>query len=195
MKNSLVISLLFGAYNHIRAIIFFTTLCVLIIPAKTRAQTFTHGKSEFVTYHTADTFSIQVPDYLVKVSDLDSRATLQFKNIFNETYFIIVPEQKSALGHMDLEQLEEHFEVNLLFNGGIIIDHKETKVGKYNAFQNEVEWLVDGQALSYLITFINTPNTLYKIYSWTLASQKEYLTDFKKATSSFLLTQRMEGKR
>jgi hypothetical protein len=37
----------------------------------------------FDTYFMDSSFSIQVPDYLVKVTDLDDRAFLQFKNIFN----------------------------------------------------------------------------------------------------------------
>jgi hypothetical protein len=159
------------------------------------SQQFVADKLEFRTYRPNDAFSIDVPDYLVKVNDLDSRASLQFKNIFNETYLMVVAGKKSLENHLSLEQLQNHFEQNLLMNGGWLVKRKEMKIGNSNAFQNEVQWIVDGESLVYLITFVDSPDTLYKIYSWTLASQSEYLAHFTLAANSFVLHKQLTSKR
>jgi len=172
-------------------IVLFSILVLIILSLssdKANAQTTVFGQSDFVTYRKDSSFSIRVPDYLIPVNDLDARASLQFKNIFNETYMLVVPELKSADGHLDLIQLENHFKSNLSFKGGRLTDQRWIKIGNCTAFQNEAEWTVEGEPLAYLITFIDTPGTLYKIYCWTLAGQKEYLNDFKQAANSFALS-------
>lgn len=142
----------------------------------------------FVTYQKDSTFTINVPDYLVEVSDLSPDASLQFKNMFNETYLIVVPEAKTAEGHLNLQQLNDDFKYNLFLKGGSIINSQEFKIENYPAIQSTAQWTLAEETLQYLVTFIDTPQVLYKIYCWTLASQKEYLNDFITTSNSFALT-------
>jgi hypothetical protein len=157
----------------------------LLSSSKATAQVPSFSKVDFVTYQKDSSFSICIPDYLVEVSDLNAQASLQFKNSFNETYLMVVAEEKSEMGPTNMNQLKDRFKANLLLNGGLLTKEMECKVNNCQSFQNEVEWTVDGEPLVYLITFIDTPNTFYKVYCWTLASNKEYLTHFKQATDSF----------
>ncbi len=151
-------------------------------PHQSKAQTLNFENADFTSIQ-KEKFSIQIPDYLVETDDLDPRALLQLKNIFNETYLMIVPEPKTtALG---LHQLRSQFEINLFSKGGKIVARKEIKVTGGDAFQYDVVWQVGDETLAYLITFVDTPTTLYKIYGWTLASQKNYLNDFRKSVASF----------
>jgi hypothetical protein len=142
---------------------------------------------DFVTYQKDSIFSISVPDYLVEVNDLSPEAFLQFKNVFNETYLMVLAEDKSEGVHGSLDLLEEHFKMNLLRNGGVLLNEKEYTVNNLRTIQNEVDWTVEAEPLSYLVTFIESKTTLYKVYCWTRSSNKQYLTHFRQATSSFLL--------
>ncbi|MFM9836696.1 MAG: hypothetical protein ACKVOQ_00450, partial [Cyclobacteriaceae bacterium] len=145
-------------------------------------------------YQKDSSFSISIPDYLVEVSDLNAQASLQFKNTFNETYLMVVAEEKLETGHATMDLLEDHFKSNLLQKGGLLTKETECKVNNFQSVQNEVEWMVDGEPMAYVVTFIDTPRTLYKVYCWTLTSNKEYLTHFKQATDSFLVINNYHSK-
>jgi hypothetical protein len=178
-------------------LIAFSLLAVIVFllsSSKASAQVPSFSKVEFVTYQKDSSFSISIPDYLVEVSDLNAQASLQFKNTFNETYLMIVAEEKSEMGHVNMNQLEDHFKSNLLQKGGLLTKETECKVNNFQSVQNEVEWMIDGEPMAYLVTFIDTPQTLYKVYCWTLTSNKEYLTHFKQATDSFVVINNYHSK-
>jgi hypothetical protein len=178
-------------------LIAFSILVIFIIlfsASKTTAQVASFGKVDFVTYKKDSSFSISIPDYLIEVNDFNAQALLQFKNVFNETYLMVAAEDKSEMGHLNLEQLEDHFKLNLLQKGGLLTKESECTINNFQSVQNEVEWVVDGEPLTYLVTFIETANKLYKVYCWTQASHKEYLTHFKQATNSFLVISNLHSK-
>ena len=153
-----------------------------VLPLTSKAQTPHFEKVDFTSIQ-KEKFTLQIPDYLVETDDLDPRALLQMKNILNETYLMVVPEPKTHT--LGLQQLRAQFEANLFSKGGAIDDRREMKIKNEDAFQYEVVWRVGDETLAYLITFVDTPTTLYKIYGWTLASQKNYLNDFRKSVASF----------
>jgi hypothetical protein len=169
------------AFGLLVVIVFFLST------GKAAAQVQSFNKVDFVTYQKDSLYSISVPDYMVAVNDLNDAASLQFKNIFNETYLIVVAEDKSQTGHAVLEQLEAQFKSNLLQMGGRFTHETRSKIDRCDSFQKEAEWVVDGEPLVYLVTFIDTPEVLFKIYCWTLASNKENLVHFRKAVDSFQL--------
>lgn len=161
-------------------------LLLIFLSNSSEAQSLDFSNQEFVL-HSESTFSIKLPDYLIQVPD-SSKSGIKFQNVFNDTHFLITSETKSATGHLNLEQLQEHFQDNLLFNGGLILGTNEIIIDNMRAYQSEAEWALGVETLVYLITFVDTPQRLYKIYSWTLASQKEYLTTFRKVADSFTLS-------
>jgi hypothetical protein len=189
MKKPLIVPLLYSLRDIKRLIIFAIILLTLIIltPSKARGQKNMCANTLFVTYQKDSAFTINVPDYLVEVSDLSADASLQFKNIFNETYLMVVPEVKTAEGHLNLQELNDDFNSNLLLKGGSIVNSQKNNIGNCAALQSVAEWTLAEEPLEYLVTFIDTPLVLYKIYCWTLASQKEYLNDFLQASNSFVL--------
>lgn len=164
---------------------FFITSVVLVLWWSTKqahAQALNFEHAEFVNHRT-ESFSMQVPDYLVQVSDLNNEALLQMKNIFNETYLMVVPEhQTKTLG---LNELSHRFETKLSSHGAVITSVEKIKIGASNAVQYTVEWTVDEVPLVYLVTFVETPKTIFKVYGWGLASQRYFLDHLRKAASSF----------
>jgi hypothetical protein len=189
MKKPVLVPLICSLWDIKRLLIFILIFVSILIfsRSKASAQQVTFSDTYFTTHQKDSSFTIKVPDYLVEVSDLCTDASFQFKNIFNETYMIIVPETKTVEGHHDLDQLNTDFESNLLLKGGFINSSKKVSIGNCAAIQNIAEWSVEGKTLAYVITFIDTPEVLYKIYCWTLASQKEYVDDFIKTSNSFAL--------
>lgn len=156
------------------------------LTSSVEAQVLVHDRTEFILV-TDSTLSMLIPDYLVQVDDLSPDAILQFKNIYSETYLMVIPEEKSSNGHLGLRQLDDHFKTNLLLRGALLLSSQAPQIGLWCTIQHEVEWEVEDESLIYLVTFIETPTILYKIYGWTLRSQREYLADFRKATNSFSL--------
>jgi hypothetical protein len=159
----------------------------LLSASKAKAQVFSFGNVDFVTHQKDSLFSISLPDYLVETNDLNKEAVLQFKNVFNESYLLIMAEAKSKIELKDMTQLEAQFKSNLLQKGGRFTHETRSKIDQCDSFQKEAEWVLDGEPLVYLITFIDTPEVLFKIYCWTLASNKENVVHFRKAVDSFEL--------
>lgn len=163
-------------------------IIILVVAANTPAQELTFQKTDFYIYQSAGSFSLQIPDYLIEVDDISANATVQFKNIYNQTYLMVVVEQRSNEGNLGLHELEESFESNLLSKGGRLLRKELTSVDKLQAFQHEVVWAPEGaESFAYLITFVETQDCLFKIYSWTPASQQHYLDDFKTIAASFTI--------
>jgi|GEM_PF-3034479 len=151
--------------------------------------------TEFASFSKAD-FSVQVPDYLIEVDDLSKAAELQFKNIFSETYLLIASEEIETTGHGEqLLVMQSLYEAKLQEKGAVLDASRWLTINKHPALQCEVSYVVDGRMLNYLVTFIETPNKLFKIYNWTLAENKTYYSaDFRKTALSFN-TQTLTGKR
>lgn len=171
------------------------TVIIVLVAANAHAQELTFGKTDFYTYEKAGSFSLEIPDYLVEVHDMSADASVQFKNIYNQTYLMVVIEQRSIEGNIDLQQLEENFESNLLNKGGQLLRKELTQIDRLQACQNEVVWAPDGtDSFAYLITFVEARDCLVKIYSWTPASQKQYLDDFKITAASFAILKDYQSK-
>ena len=164
----------------------FLMLVFILFGQPALAQKHVFSRPDFVASRTAG-FSLDTPDYLVPVKSLSAQAALQMENIFNETYLMVIPEIKSAETRNTIEQLEKDFEFNLMLKGGLLIEKKEITIGKLASLQSIVRLTVEDTTYEYLITFIDTPKAFYKIYAWTLASQKELLNDFKASANSFSL--------
>jgi hypothetical protein len=167
---------------------------VLLSTSKTSAQVYSFSHVDYVTHQKDSSFLISLPDYLIETNDLNAEAVLQFKNIFSETYLMVMVESKSEMGNRDMRQLEDHFKSNLLQRGGRLTQESKGKINNYDSFQKEIEWMVDGEPLLYLVTFIDTPDKLFKVYCWTIASNKDCLDHFKRATDSFVLLDKRHSK-
>jgi len=150
------------------------------------SQSLKFDSAEFTVYQKT-AFSIQVPDYLVEVTDMSEQADLQMKNVFNETYLLIVAEPKATA--VSLPALQHKFETNLAAHQGLVMARKDLRIDGRRAFQLDVVWQVQGNDLAYLVTFVDAPDVIYKIYFWTLGTQRNLLQDFRKSVSTFAINQ------
>ncbi len=166
--------------THLRSIVF-----IFFIAYPAGAQMIVLDSVAFALHQKDHIFSMEAPDYLVETFDLWPGAALQLGNDFNATYLMILQEEKSLGLHANLEQLVRHFNNHLADQGGLAITAKDTTIGCFSAHQAIAELTVEGQRLVYLTTFVETDNSFFKIFAWTLASQQAYLNNFRQAVGTF----------
>jgi hypothetical protein len=143
----------------------------------------------FIPYSIDSAFTISVPDYLVQVNYLSTDAKLQFCNEMMNTYMIVATEAKSKKDNNDLASLVKRFEKNVKIKGGKIVERDDQLISGCPGKTLKLLWTVDGEPTMYVASFIDTPKMLYKVYSWTPASQRELEVEFRRIALSFARTE------
>ena len=149
-------------------------------------------------------YEISVPDYMTPAKDLNAEASLQYQNIYKETYVIIIDESKEdfvtafrEFGEYDdsMSTIENYRKTQLLFLMEGINLKKQTKpknltINGLNAEYVELDGIPEGLDLdiSYFFTFIEGKNKLYMVMAWTLGDRKmKYKSMFEQLSQSFRL--------
>lgn len=111
-----------------------------------------------------------------RVLDLEAPdATLQVENLFAEEYLIIIPDAKVELGDdFLLEEFAEIASGQTLESvgegeGGELV---ELEIGGLPAFQREVRGIIEGNDISYHLTYLEGEDYFYQIMAWTLTVKK-----------------------
>lgn len=149
-------------------------------------------------------YGIHVPDYMKETKDLNNDASLQYANVFKETYVIVIDESKDEFIDTFTE-LEEYdttispvknyrdVQLKMLIEGMDVkykSDPMALSVNGLNAETVELDAQVEGikYDIGYFITFIEGTENLYMIMEWTLQNRKEkYRTTFDQIARSFRL--------
>ena len=111
-----------------------------------------------------------------RVLDLEAPdATMQVGSLFAEEYLIIIPDAKAELGDDFL--LQEFAEIasgqTLESVGeGEAGELVETEIGGLPAFQREVRGIIEGNDISYHLTYFEGKDHFYQIMAWTLTDKK-----------------------
>jgi hypothetical protein len=158
--------------------------------------------SDYTTESALGLYEISVPKYMKVASDLNLDASMQFQNIYKETYLAIIDEDKSDF----VEAFEELGEY----------DSSLSTIGNYRKIQVDYfmesldvisqdapkALIIDGMAaeqvdfkgrvagvdfdIFYVMTFVEGRNDLYMIMTWTLANSEEtYKETFYLMADSF----------
>lgn len=186
------------AYFLLGVTLLFSTSCNLVSGKKEEKLT----AQDFNTVAINNEYIIRLPKYMTEAKNLSEDASLQYQNIFKETYTVIIDEPKQEFIDAFLDVLlydtiltvcENYRNVQLgLIEENMEVTSKSTpvalKIGKLDAYQVEVDGNVEDVAheISYLFTFIEGKDNVYMIMSWTLKSRKEkYLNTFKEISQTF----------
>ncbi len=148
--------------------------------------------SEFKVESALQLYQISVPKYMKRALDLNQDASLQFQNIFKETYLAIIEEDKSdfvdvfkELGEYDDAQSiagnYRNVQVDYFTEGMNMISRTEPKKVTINGLNAEqVEFTANVPEVDYdifyLLTFVEGREHVYMIMEWTLA---EYADKYK----------------
>lgn len=111
-----------------------------------------------------------------RVLDLEAPdATLQVGNLFAEEYLIVIPDTRAELGEDFL--LQEFAEIasgqTLESVGeGEAGDLVEVEVGGQPGYRREVRGVIEGNDISYHLTYLEGKDHFYQIMAWTLTDKK-----------------------
>ena len=148
-------------------------------------------------------YSISIPDYMSEMKSLNEDASLQYANIFKETYTIVIDENKqdfinafknAEIYNDSISPLKNYvdFQVNSITEN--VEDGKSNKSDAplriKNASQYEITGKIDGIDISYLIGFVEGKENMFMMMSWTTKNRfKKYKNTFNLIHNSLKLKQ------
>ena len=167
------------------------TLCLFTIFLSCDSK---KAKTETVTIN--NKYSVELPDFLSKGTELHEEASLQYQNLFKEFYVIILDEPKEeiidAAPILDIEPTLEGYYSYLKSSMEETIeevkfmDVKNTKINGLNAKTFSVTGKVDGIDAFYKIAYIEGKDTYYQVLIWSLLKKQEkYTPEMEKIIASF----------
>lgn len=170
------------------ALLFFLTSC--------------DGGGDLKTVSALGLYEVTMPGYMSKATDLNVDASMQYQNIFKETYLAIIDEDKtdfvdafrdlgeydsslSTVGNYRKIQIDYFSEsVNVLRMGEpkrFSINGMEAEQVEFGGRVADVDY-----DIYYIMTFIEGQENLYMMMTWTLGtSADEYKIDFLAMANSF----------
>ena len=145
-------------------------------------------------------YSLTMPTFLSKGSDLHDEASLQYQNIFKEFYVVVIDEPKAAfdqsIGEYELAggyqgNLETY--AKIVFNNlveGLLNSYQtdiiDTNVNGTIAKLTTIEGRMEDIPIYYAFGAYEGKNTYYQIIAWTLAESKEkYKDNMQQILNSF----------
>lgn len=148
-------------------------------------------------------YELSIPSYMKK-ADLNVDASLQFQNVFRETYVIVIDEDAQevrdaflSLGEYDTTRSAvdnyTHIQMSSIQESINLSTQSEVQsltIHGLKARQVEFSGRVEGvpSEIYYLVTFIEGDENFYMVMSWTLTDRKEkYSETFKKMAKTFKL--------
>ncbi|MEZ4779436.1 MAG: hypothetical protein R2786_08675 [Flavobacteriaceae bacterium] len=161
------------------------------------------GKNEdYRTESALDLYQLEVPKYMTATSGLNQDASMQFQNIYKETYLAVIEEPKQDFidTFKEIEDYDdskspaknyETIQMNFFTDGMKVNRMGEPQNIKINGLDaQQVEFVgrvpdIDFD-IFYLMTFIEGKETLYMMMTWTLsANENTYKETFKHMAESF----------
>ncbi len=132
-------------------------------------------------------YKMKVPTNMSETFDLNDDASLQYQNLFNELYLIVIDEDLADFNaSLEENELEELYSADLEGHCNLLIDAFAMEVDITNesepvdleinglpAKQVELEAYMEGLDVYYCYTFIEGKNNFYQILSWTLLDEKD----------------------
>ncbi|MES2486591.1 MAG: hypothetical protein V4581_11685 [Bacteroidota bacterium] len=144
-------------------------------------------------------YSLDLPDYLEKTTDLHDEASLQYQNLLKEFYVIVIDESKAEFnkaiedaGNLDFAgNLEGYANMGLYFKKETVkFDGEPTpKAATINNLQARIvniNGTINNLPVYWKEAYIEGKNTYYQVIIWTLAEKKaEHEKDMQDIVNSF----------
>lgn len=145
-----------------------------------------------------DQYTLDIPNFMTEATGLHEEASLQYQNIFKETYVVVIDEPTAdfdkALKEHKMEKtygkgLEAYSKVvkeNFTVEQAKMTEFKPTTIDGNEAMTMEIEGKVDGHDVYYQMAVVKGKNSYYQILTWTLLNKKdEFRPVFEKMINSF----------
>jgi hypothetical protein len=152
-------------------------------------------------------YSMGIPSFMTETTTLHEDASLQFMNMFQEAYVIVIEESRdqfiTAMQDADLYDstttvIMNYANTQLQLTGSKLNvasrgDVKTIRVNGLIGASAEMDATLEGvpSPISYFMTFYEGKNNLYMVMAWTLQSKKEQHREaFDKMARSFIAFKR-----
>jgi hypothetical protein len=157
-------------------------------------------KVELVQIKIGNDYSMNIPSFMSKTTRLNEEASLQFQNMFEEAYVIVIDENKQEFidVYRELDAYDTLLspvanyadtQIQLTSSNMEVTSKNELKsyqINGLNAASIEIDAKVDNTAITYFLTFVEGPDKLYMIMAWTLQNKKdEHRKTFDEMAKSF----------
>jgi hypothetical protein len=160
------------------------------------------AKADLETISVDGNYSMGIPKFMTKTDGLNDEASLQFQNIFKETYVIVIDENKQEFidAYKDLDTYDSttavianyaDTQVQLTTSSMNVLSKSELKFFPINgnkAANIEIDAEIEGVAapITYFLTFVEGDENLYFIMAWTLQKYKDdYRETYGEIAKSF----------
>lgn len=171
---------------NLKQLLIFTTFTTFItIPSFSQTK-FVEQKAGHIIY-------MSVPDYMVKTSDLNDVASMQYMNKTKEAYVVVIEDSKEDLDaagtkYAGLKDFHDSVIESLKSEDPKAQESKPTEFQQngnkfYQTDLNATLQTEDGKEIkvTYLVTYVESKTHYYQILCWTLANNyKDLVGDFKK---------------
>jgi len=158
---------------------------------------------EFKAISVDNLYKLSVPEYMKEMNNLNEEASLQFANVFKETYTVVIHEDKQQFidsfkefGEYDDDKsiIENYRDGQLKMikeSGGITNVEKNETIKEINgvtARQVKIKGKTEGYDISYLLGFYESEKHVYMVMNWTLSERyAKYEGTFGMINGSFNL--------
>lgn len=152
--------------------LFVALLCLLV--SESRAQ-FTQQKG-------GHSYTMDIPNYMVKTFDLNDVASLQYQNVAKAAYVVVIEDSKEHLQSAGIKFVDAKDFLEE-FLKGYNKDASERRVGKTVEFtahdnkiaQAEFTWKDDETSYYMIVSAVESQTHFYKVMTWTIADNKDSL--------------------
>jgi hypothetical protein len=150
------------------------------------------GQTAFERKTGGHSYTMEIPDYMQRVFDLNEVATLQYLSEDPEAYMVVIEDRKEELDYFGLSfEGPEDFLKNFTDTYNVNAENRKLEEvinfhGNGNKFsQVKMTWTIEEVDYLMLITSVETNTHFYKILAWTsLANRDALLDDFIRMSSS-----------
>ncbi len=147
-------------------------------------------------------YEVKLPKYMKEAQNLNDEASLQYQNIFKETYFVVIDEPKEEFKEvfLDIGEYDESLPLIKNYKNAQLEFFKESlttyefinesskkingKDAEVVAFDGKVQGVI--YDISYLFTFVEGDDKVYMLMGWTLKNKRDkYQETFEYISDSF----------
>lgn len=155
------------------------------------------SQTKFIEQKAGHIIYMSLPEYMVKTSDLNDVASMQYMNKAKEAYVVVIEDAKEDLEadgtkYANLKEFHDSVIESLKAEDPKAKESKPTEFQQdgnkfYQTDLNATLKTEDGKEIkvTYLITYVESKTHYYQILCWTLAGNyKDLVGDFKKIAAS-----------
>ena len=150
-----------------------------------------NSNTENRTVKIKNKYSLELPDFLSEVQNLNPEASLQYQNPLKEFYVIVLDEPKSDFPNPDVIDLEEYKNI-LKANLEASLENptfspiRDTVINGLKTKLFSLSDKTDGIEIYYQFAYIESKTDFYQILTWTLENRKDkFSKDMDKIIASF----------